>query len=268
MIRVSCLASIICLTTQAATAQIAVPQPPINCTINPVQTVELSTSIAGIVEQVLVRPGDRIETGEVVARLDTELAEADLLLARTRADFAGAIRAAELQRDSLSSRVNMLEQAIESNAVSRIEYESALLEYELSIATVAQQRQDQLLAQQEVARARAILEKAIINSPVNGIVGEDLIDVGENVLNRPVATIYVTHPMRVEAFVPVALLKKIAEYPDPEIVVDGDRQNPVSVTLDYISPVANLSSNTISIYFTLESDTIIPGYKCTLAQIN
>lgn len=259
------LISAIFLCAGAASAQVT---PPINCTINPLQTVELSSSVAGIVSDVRVRPGMQVTEGDIVAVLDTTLAQADLEIATAQAEFSGAIEAAILQRDSLARRVAMLERAAEDRAVSRAELESVVLEYELAKATVNQQIQQQKMAQNEADRARLVLEKAIINAPVSGIVGENLIDVGENVLNRPIATIYVTRPMRVEAFVPVAKLRDVAEDQTPQIIVDGDVQNPVSVTLDYISPVANLSSNTISVYFSLESDTIIPGYKCTLARTN
>jgi len=256
----------LCLLAGGVSAQSRIP--PINCTINPLRTVELSSSVPGIVASVLVRPGTRVSAGDTIAKLDTDLAQADLKLAEARAAFEGGVDAAEAQRDSLRSRVGMLDKAVAERAVSRVEYESTLLEYELAEATVLRQKQDLGLAVQEAARARLVLDKAIIRSPVSGIIGEDLIDPGENVLNRPVATIYVTQPMRVEAFVPVGALPQVASVEGPSIIVNGDAQNPVSVTPDYISPVANLSSNTISVYFILESDTILPGYKCVLSQPN
>jgi len=253
-----------CLLTSAATAQSV--RPPINCTINPLRTVEVSSAVPGIVADVLVRPGSEVVAGDVIATLDTELAEADLKLAAARAAFEGGVHAAQAQRDSLEKRVAMLEAAVAERAVSRVEYESTLLEYELAQATVLRQKQDLGIAVQEAARARLVLDKAIIRSPVAGVIGEDLIDPGENVLNRPVATVYVTQPMRVEAFVPVGSLQQVAAVEKPKIIVNGDIQNPVTVLPDYISPVANLSSNTISVYFLLESDMILPGYKCILVQ--
>lgn len=255
-----------CLLTSGAGAQSALPL--INCTINPLRTVELSSSVSGIVAEVLVRPGSKVAAGDVIAQIDTELAKADLKLAEARAAFEGGVHAAEAQRDSLKSRVAMLEKAVAERAVSRVEYESTLLEYELAEATVLRQIQDLGLAAQEAERARLVLDKAVIRSPVAGVIGEDLIDPGENVLNRPVATVYVTQPMRVEAFVLVGSLQRVAAVTAPHIIVNGDIQNPVPVLPDYISPVANLSSNTISVYFLLESDTILPGYKCVLAQTN
>ena len=271
MIRTGCLIIAFALTGSTSGAQTTLPaiaKPPINCTINPLQTVEISAAVSGIVAEVMVRPGMEVSTGDIIAKLDTSLAEADLEIAQARANFSGAIEAALIQRDSLERRAGMLKQAVEERAISRAEYESILLEYELSKATVQQQIQDQQLAQREADRAKLVLEKAIIRATVDGIVGENLIDVGENVINRPIATIYVTRPMRVEAFVPVADLRTIAEQTNPQIIVDGNTDNPVPVSLDYVSPVANLSSNTISVYFSLESDTIIPGYKCTLARPN
>ena len=259
------LLPVFCVLASSATAQTR-PLPPLNCTINPLQTIELSASVPGIISEVLVRPGSRVELGDVIARLDMDLAKADLRLAQARADFDGGVIAAEIQRDSLQRRVAMLETAVNERAVSRVEYESALLEYNLAISTVSRQEQDLELAAQEASRARIILEKAVIRSPAAGIIGENLIDPGENVLNRPVATIYVTSPMRIEVFVPVDMLASVISQDSPHVIINGDIENPVPITPDYVSPVANLSSNTISVYFVLESDEILPGFKCTLAQ--
>ncbi len=260
------LTAAFCFLASGAAAQGV--SPPINCTIKPLRTVELSSSLSGIVAEVLVRPGSKVSAGDIIVELDTELAKADLMLAEARAAFEGSVHAAEIQRDSLKSRLTMLEKAVAERAVSRVEYESTLLEYELAKATVLRQKQDLALAVQEAVRARLVLDKATIRSPVSGVIGEDLIDPGENVLNRPVATVYVTQPMRVEAFVPIGSVPRIAALDAPYIIVNGNIQNPVPVFPDYISPVANLSSSTISVYFLLESDTILPGYKCILAQPN
>lgn len=258
------LTAAFCLVASGAVAQSS--RPPINCTIKPLRTIELSSSVAGIVADVLVRPGSKVTAGDIIVKLDTELATADLMLAKARAAFEGGVQAAMVQRDSLKSRLAMLEKAVAERAVSRVEYESTLLEYQLAEATVLRQKQDLGLAVQEAARAQLVLDKTIIRSPVSGVIGEDLIDPGENVLNRPVATVYVTQPMRVEAFVPIVSVPRVAAIEAPKIIVNGDIQNPVPVIPDYISPVANLSSSTISVYFLLESDTILPGYKCILEQ--
>lgn len=259
------LLPVFCVLAGGAVAQTR-PLPPLNCTINPLQTIELSASVPGVISEVLVRPGSRVEQGDIIARLDRDLAEADLRLAQARADFDGGVIAAKIQRDSLQRRVQMLETAVNERAVSRVEYESALLEYNLAKSTVSRQEQDLELAAQEASRAQIILEKTVIRSPAAGIIGENLIDPGENVLNRPIATIFVTSPMRVETFVPVGRLASVIGQKNPRIIINGDTDNPVPVTPDYVSPVANLSSNTISVYFILESNEILPGFKCTLAQ--
>ena len=67
---------------------------------------------------------------------------------------------------------------------------------------------------------------------------------------------------RVEAFVPTLVLADFLDRERFEIVVNNDRANPVAVSLDYVAQVADLSSNTQSVYFTLDSETILPGYQC------
>ncbi|QEE37543.1 hypothetical protein FTO60_17410 (plasmid) [Octadecabacter sp. SW4] len=92
--------------------------------------------------------------------------------------------------------------------------------------------------------------------------GEDLIDVGESPQGRHVAIIYVNTPLRVEAFVATPLLADFLARETFEIVVNGNTSAPVEVTPDYVAQVADLSSGTQSVYFTLTSDEILPGYQC------
>ena len=46
---------------------------PVNCTVKPIQTVELSSQIRGIVAEVYVRPGQHVKKGDAILGLDTRL---------------------------------------------------------------------------------------------------------------------------------------------------------------------------------------------------
>jgi multidrug efflux pump subunit AcrA (membrane-fusion protein) len=55
------------------------------CLIEPRQVLKLATPVQGVVASVAVDRGDRLKKGQVVARLDSEVEEANLLIARLRA---------------------------------------------------------------------------------------------------------------------------------------------------------------------------------------
>lgn len=237
---------------------------PINCALKPLQTIELSSEIPGIVKEVLVRPGAEVRKGEILMRLDTDLVRLDLDLARQKAGFTALLDAAIRRQALLEKRVDRLKRGVGQKAVSSAEYEDAVRELELAKAEIATQRQELRIAASNQARAAALLEKSEIRSPEDGVVGEELANVGESVAGGPVATLYVTRALRAEAFVPLQLLGRIGGDHRYALVVNGDRANRVPVTLDYISPVANLASKTISVFFLVDAKNVISGNSCLL----
>ena len=234
----------------------------INCAIRPLQVVELAAPIPGIVSEVLVQPGATVAAGDIIARFDSDVSEAILAAAELRASLTAGRDAATAKRNALVERVERLRQGVQRRAVSQAELDAARLDLTIAEGELAREEDQLRLAEQQVAEARIAVDKATLRSPVAGQIGEDLIAVGESTQSSHVAIVYVTDPLRVEAYVPTAQLSGFLEQSDFAIVVNGDRANPVPVTLDYVSQVADLSSNTQSVYFTLDAPDILPGYQC------
>lgn len=234
----------------------------INCAIRPLQVVEVAAPVAGIVSEVFVRPGATVAQGDLIARFDSDLAHAAVDAAALRAALTAGRDVAAAQRDALAARVARLRQGVERRAVSLSELEAAELELTLAQGRLAQEEENLRLAASELAEAELALSKTEVRSPVAGQIGEDIIAVGESAQGRHVAIVYVNKPLRVEAFVPTLALAGFLARDSFDIVVNNDRSAPVPVTLDYVSQVADLSSNTQSVYFTLDSDSILPGYQC------
>lgn len=234
----------------------------INCAIRPLQVVELAAPLPGIVSQVLVQPGATVAAGDIIARFDSDVSEAILAAAELRAGLTAGRDAATAKRDALIERVERLREGVQRRAVSQADLDAARLDLTIAEGELAREEDQLRLAAQQVLEARIAVDKATLRSPVAGQIGEDLIAVGENPQNSHVAIVYVTDPLRVEAYVPTTQLAGFLGKPSFEIVVNGDRANPVPVTLDYVSQVADLSSNTQSVYFTLDAPDILPGYQC------
>jgi RND family efflux transporter MFP subunit len=241
-----------------------VPSFDINCAIRPIQVVEVAAPVDGIVSAVSVRPGAKVAEGDIIAEFDADFANAALLTAELRASSTAGRDAAASQFASLQDKVARLETAVSRRVVSQSELEAARLEMAVAEGTLNRENELLRLAAREVEDAKTALSKTVVRSPVSGQLGEELIDVGESPRGRPVAIIYVTDPMRVEAYVPTALLADFLARERFEIIVNGNRENPVAVDLDYISQVADLSSNTQSVYFTLKATDILPGYQCLI----
>jgi multidrug efflux pump subunit AcrA (membrane-fusion protein) len=238
----------------------------LDCTIRPLRVVEVASVMNGVVAEVFVRPGERVEPGTPLARLDTALMEADLAVARASAEARAALDTALTRRDGAARREARLRAGHERNAVSDADYEDALLELSLAEDAVAQQRERLRLAQADADRIEAQIASAVVRARVGGIVGENLIDPGEGTQGRSIATIFVNQPLRVEVFVPTAQLPQVMEADEHSVVLpdgaDGAREH--EVTLDYAAQVGDVASNTISVFFFLEADGVLPGSRCSM----
>lgn len=236
----------------------------INCTIKPLQMVEVAPQINGTVAEVFVKPGDRVEPGDPIVKLDSDLSDIELELAEAKAGLQSDLLAARARRYGLAQKESRLAKARKQNAVSIADYEAAAMDLAIAKSDVEREEERLKLAAIELKRARAVRSKALITSPVAGVVGEDVVDPGESVSAKPVATVFVNAPLRVEAFVPANGLEAFAEKDRFEIVVNDRYAAPVEVALDYIAPAADLASNTVSVYFMLHETGILPGSRCAI----
>lgn len=249
----------------AGTADVAT-RSTLNCSIRPMRTVEVASLLNGVVAEVLVRPGQRVEPGEPLVRLDTSLMEADLALARAVSSAEAALDTAITRRDGAQRREERLRTGFERNAISAAEYEDAALELALAEAAVAEERERMRLAQAEAARMEVQIATAVVRAQVGGIVGETLIDPGEGTQGRAIATIFDNDPLRVEVYVPTAQLARVMEAERHAIVLPDAPQEAAEhpVMLDYAAQAGDVASNTISVFFFLEAPGVLAGSRCSM----
>ena len=232
---------------------------PINCTIKPSEVIEISPVIGGVVAELFVARGDEVKQGEPILRLDDDLALAEQRISENRAAMTAGLAAAQAEIKFLSKQVKRLRKAFEKDAIALSELEDAELRLELAQANETRQEQELAVVNAEAERSQIQAGKSIVYSPKGGIVGEDLASIGESVTGQVVATLTVTDPLRLEAFVPTELLEKID---DASLQIADRKIKSSDYSIDYVAPTANLSSGTISIFFHLQKDTAIPGERC------
>lgn len=251
------------VTAQAVRPELR-PEGAMDCAIMPSRVIEVATPLDGVLEEVLVRPGQAVEKGELIARLDTAIAAAELAHAELKARSAAGVRAARGRIEAAQVQYDSARPALQHNVLSRVEYEKIKAELVLAERELEREMEAMALAAAEAARIAVIVAKGEIRAPASGIIGEQLLDAGEAAQGRPLAQVIVVEPMRVEVFVPLGQLQALREGA-PHVVLAGTAE-PILLEpeLDYISPLADQSSRTIRAYYTLHSDRVVPGYRCYL----
>jgi HlyD family secretion protein len=139
-----------------------------NGTLNPVVLVNVGTQVSGTVASLHADYNDRVKAGQVLARLDPSLIEAQL--AASRASVANA--EAELQLATANARRSR--DLFDKQMIAQ----SALDQAESELARAQAQRQ---LARAQVRRDETNLRYTIIRSPVAGVVIARDVDVGQTV---------------------------------------------------------------------------------------
>jgi HlyD family secretion protein len=151
-------------------------------TLSPVVASTVGSQVSGRVAEVLVDYNDRVEAGQVLARLDPTLLTAQLASARARLTAAQA-EVARATATSTNARATHQRAAglVASGAVATAEVDAALAALRVAEAAVAAARAGLVEAKAQVDTARTNLTYATITAPIAGVVVSRSVDPGNTV---------------------------------------------------------------------------------------
>lgn len=137
-------------------------------TIEPVTKVEVGTQVSGIIDKIYVDYNSVVHKGDVIAELDktnlkSELTSAESNLANAKSNL-----------NYQTSNYNRYRQLYEKGLVSANDFESARLTYE-------QARQQCVVQEQNVQKAKTNLGYATITAPIDGVVLSKEVEEGQTV---------------------------------------------------------------------------------------
>ncbi len=179
-------------------------------TIEPEEVVDVGAQVAGLINSFGTdkngRPidyGSTVEEGTILAKIDDSVYAADLALARAQVeqDQAGELSAAanlaqlKARAGQAAADWNRAKELGPSEALARTVYDSYRANYDIGLANVAVGEAAVVQAKAATVQARAMLDKAernlafcTIKSPVQGVIIDRRVNVGQTVvasLNAP-----------------------------------------------------------------------------------
>ena len=137
-------------------------------TIEPVETVEVGTQVSGKVEKIYVDYNDVVKKGQLMAELDKQTLNQSLSRAKA------SLTSAESQLNYAKLTYERTKQLYESNAATLAAYQEAQNTY-------TQAQMSKRTAQASYDQARVDLAYAEIYSPIDGIVLDRAVEVGQTV---------------------------------------------------------------------------------------
>ncbi len=154
-------------------------------TVQPVNQVDVGTEISGTVRTVEVDYNDRVKVGQVLARLDTDKLQAQVLQSESTLDSAQA-KLVEAQATVVESRDNLerfkrVREMSGGKVPSQREYDAAdaVLKRALSIEATLKALISE--AKWKLSIDQTNLSKAVIRSPINGVVLKRQVEPGQTV---------------------------------------------------------------------------------------
>ena len=168
-------------------------------TLTSPRAANLSTQVGGLVTDLPVDVGDRVQPGDLLVELDAELAEHALAAARAEAERAGAALA-EAQR-----LLREGQDLIRDNSIAESELNARAAEAEIAAAEQAVAMAEQRQQDARVARHR-------IQAPFAGVISQRHTELGEWVSpGTPVMELVATEGLRFDFRVPQELFPLVTD---------------------------------------------------------
>lgn len=238
----------------------------LDCVIEPFESVEVSSQVRGILEEVYVNRGDIVEKGQIIAKLVSGVEESSVNLARARAQTNIDILARHARYELAKRTYDRTLGLYKKNLISTSEKDEA--ETAVSVAEFDEKNSyfDKKLARLELDHAIELLKLRSLKSPINGIVAKRYKNSGEYVEEDPVIKLVQNDPLRVEVIAPLSLFGQIKKGQKaivrPEMPIGGEYVAEVVIVDQIIDP----SSATFGIRLELSNpEYLIPsGLQCAI----
>ncbi len=249
----------------ALTVDAAEPGEGLDCVVEASRTAAIASPVAGILATVEVDTGDRVKTGQVLARLESSVEEALVEEARTRARAQGEVIAAQRRLEYARRKLERMANLRQKKTVSTQEYEDAALEVRLAEAELRMQRERVELSRIILRRAEAELARRTLKSPMDGVITQRHLSPGEFVKEEPVLEIARLDPLKVTAYAPAREFGRIRPGMKAKLSLEG-RPGEHEAVVTRVDPMVDASSDLFGIRLDLPNpDLAIPaGLQCRL----
>lgn len=250
----------ICGVSVASDAQI----PGFDCVITPSQTLELGSPVSGQLAEVFADRGVEVSDGQVLARLDSQMEEANLDIATLRAETDTELRLRETIFKIDRKTEERLVSLAESDVASHQDIDRASRDARMSAWQLLKAQDSLRILDLERNRAEISLERRSIRSPIAGVVVARMADPGEYIDSDALFRIIKLDPLHVEAILPMRLFGQIEPGMSARVFSEQDQTEALIAEVDVVDPMGDAGSGTFGARLRLDNPNraIAAGVKC------
>ncbi len=208
-------------------------------TVQPLEQSNVRAEVAALVLDVLVRRGETVKKGQLLARLDSRDLNARL---RERESNLASARSSLALAESNRTKAQQLNQRGVKSQAALDDAENA---YNTARANVA-------AIEQQVTMARKALSDAAIYAPMDGQVADRSANPGERVpVDGKLFVLADLNTMELEALVPARDVPRLKIGQKVALKVEGFEGREFAARIDRINPTAQAGSRSILVYIRL-----------------
>jgi RND family efflux transporter MFP subunit len=223
----------------------------------PLTQATVKSTVAGEVRRVLVREGESVSKGAVLAEIDVN--DAHTRLEAARADQAERRARWDIARRNRDTNLGLLKQ----NFISQNAFDQLQSTFQASEAAVQ-------WADAQVKLASKAIDDAVVRSPMAGVVAKRLVNGGERVMaDVPLLQLVDLSRLELEATVPAGEVSKVTVGQAVRFVVDGFGEQSFEGKVARISPVTEAGSRAIKLFVSVLNPTgVLRGGMFAQGRVN
>ena len=249
---VQCLVGMVVMAASPANAGSDLP-----CLVKPRVVVAVGSPIPGLLTQLSVDQGDMVKEGQVLAVLESSLEQAEVDVAKAKADMEAAITSTQVKAEFSNRKAGRARNLTSSSAIASNEFDEAETEQRVTEAAHLEALENKVLAQRQLARAEAALALRTIRSPVAGVVIERYVAPGELVKEKPILQVAQLDPLQIEVLAPVSWLGKFTPGMPVDVKLDPAKPGLHRARVSVINPIVDSASGTFRVRLELPN----PQYR-------
>jgi RND family efflux transporter MFP subunit len=259
-----------CLVASAQMPPSNEPRSSFDCMIEAVQTVEIRSPAAGLIQRVHTRRGDTVKEGQLLVTIESSVERSASEAARFRAEAQGALAVARNKLAAAKDKAKRLESLFAEEFVSAQARDDAVAEMKASEAELKSAQESHELAQLEHRQSLDQLQRRQIRAPFTGVVVDQylfpgaLVDGGEG--KKPILKIAQTHPLLVQALLPFQLFKKVRLGQRVKVTPEKPFGFAIAATVQTVDRVVDAAAGTFGIVAQLSNanQSLPAGIRCKL----
>ncbi len=220
-------------------------------TVEAIKSSLIAPQVVGSITALPVKAGDTVKAGQLLVRIDTRIANQQVMTNQAQVGAAQAQLAAARQEYERKQRLH------EKQYISQAALERAESDYKTAEAQTKAQ-----LAQTGVANVQTGLH--MINAPYAGLIAEVMAEQGDMAMpGKPLLSVYDPKALRVVVNVPQSQLAQIKSGANIKVSIPAavDAERELTSTQVTILPTADVVSNMVKVRVTLPENltSVRPG---------